>query len=143
CVAQQITVLSSRPDMVSGGDALIRVAAPAATVTLNGHDVTSVFHADAGSLVGLVAGLVDGKNTLIAKSGSRIVKLELTNHPITGPIISGEHLKPYVCMTAESGLGAPLDADCSAASKSEFFYRSTDGAFKPLSNLESTPADLA
>src|SRR5260370_10561465 len=124
-----MTTLSSRADMVSGGDALVEIrnAPPKIQVKLNGVDVSSVFHADAGrgSLVGLVEGLRNGNNTIVAKAGSRTASLTLINHPITGPIVSGEHLKPFVCNTAESGLGKPLDADCSAEAKVENFSRST------------------
>ncbi|MBZ5623257.1 MAG: DUF6351 family protein [Acidobacteriia bacterium] len=147
-----ITSLSSRPEFVSGGDVLIDVktAAPAqkVQVRLNGRDVSAAFRHDAtrGSLVGLVGGLKSGANTVTARAGSENARLELTNHPITGPILSGEHLKPFVCSTEESGLGKPLDADCSAAAKVEYFYRSnsTGGSFKPLPDLNGPrPADLA
>jgi hypothetical protein len=128
-----VTVLSSRPDMVSGGDALIEIrseGAPAGKVQvrLNDRDVSQLFHADAsrGSLVGLVDGLRNGANTIVAKAGSRVASLQVVNHPITGPIVSGDHLKPFVCNTEESGLGAPLDADCSAQMKIEYFYRSNE-----------------
>src|ERR1700704_1311837 len=68
----QITVLSSRPGMVSGGDALVRVAVPAdvalnqTMVRLNGQDVSAMFHSDTAShaLKGLVTGLKVGENTL-------------------------------------------------------------------------------
>src|SRR5882672_7460019 len=94
-----ITTLSSRPDMVSGGDALVEVktATPSGVVvTLNGQDVTKAFHVDParGSLVGLVDGLRVGSNFLVAKAGSRTARLDLTNFPITGPIVSGPHLTP-------------------------------------------------
>ena len=60
-----ITILSSRPDMVSGGDALARVDVPAdvpldqVAVKLNGHDVSGALHPDptAHALTGLVTGL--------------------------------------------------------------------------------------
>lgn len=143
-----LTSLSSRPDMVSGGDSLIEIKTTASKVqvTLNGRDVSKAFHADAarGGFVGLVEGLQNGPNTLVGKAGSETAILRLTNYPIAGPIVSGEHLKPFVCETVESGLGAPLDSDCSAATKFEYFYKSTDGAFKPLANpAGAAPADLA
>jgi len=117
-----VTVLSSRPDMVSGNDALIEIKTTGAQklqVKVNGRDVSQVFHADAarGSMIGLVDGLRAGPNTVIVKAGSATTKLQLVNHPITGPIVSGEHLKPYFCTTEESGLGKPLDTDCSAPTK--------------------------
>lgn len=136
--------------MVSGGDALVEVSTLSAMkaamkATLNGRDVSAAFHADAarGTMVGLVEGLRLGRNTLVVKAGKEAATVVLVNHAISGPILSGVHLKPYVCMTVESGLGPALDADCSAAPKTEFFYRNADGAFKPLSNLESPPSDVA
>jgi hypothetical protein len=129
--ALTISVLSSRPDMVSGGDALIRINAPldSLTVTLNGRDVTSGFKLDNATQtsVGLVEGLRVGANTLNARRGSRSARLDLTNHPITGPIVSGPHLTPFICNTVQSGLDEPLDANCSAATKVEYFYKSTAG----------------
>jgi len=127
-----MTTLSSRPDLVSGGDALVEIRPiHKVEVKLNGRDVSGAFHEDSkrGSMVGLVAGLRLGANTLVAKQGGRTATLELVNHPITGPIVSGEHLKPFVCNTEESGLGPALDADCSAATKIEYFYKTQEGKF--------------
>jgi hypothetical protein len=159
-----ISVLSSRPDMVSGGDALIEIKVPAVdglTVTLNGQEVTRAFEANAArqSVVGLVEGLKVGANRIEARRGSRSARLDLTNYPITGPIVSGEHLKPFLCSTTQSGLGEPLDEDCSAPTKVEYFYRSSTpppvtasgaapafgpSAFKRLENPTGPPpADLA
>src|SRR6186997_1850471 len=51
----EIRTLSSRPDLVSGGDALVEVRAPNGgalnqlTLTLNGKDVTSSLKTDAAS----------------------------------------------------------------------------------------------
>ncbi len=156
-----ITTLSSRPDMVSGGDALVEVktsATSSVVVTLNGKDVSQAFHADParGSLVGLVDGLRAGGNVIVAKAGSRTARLDVTNFPITGPIVSGPHLTPFVCKTVESGLGEPLDADCSAPTRIEYFYKSMQepasdargrgpaaSAFKPLADPAIPPADVA
>jgi hypothetical protein len=130
-----MTTLSSRPDMVSGGDALVEIRPiHKVDVKLNGRDVSKVFREDAkrGSMVGLVAGLRVGANTLVAKESGHTATLELIDHPITGPIVSGEHLKPFVCETEESGLGPALDADCSAATKIEYFYKTQEGKFLPM-----------
>ena len=64
-----IEVLSSRPDQVSGGDALVRVDAPPGlrdklAVLRNGDDVTDAFETRGNHLVGLVEGLGNGENTL-------------------------------------------------------------------------------
>src|SRR5205085_6148526 len=43
----------------------------------------------------------------------------------------------------ESGLGEPLDSDCSARSKTEYFYRTANNTFKPLADLSAPrPSDL-
>ena len=152
----EIRSLSSRADLVSGGDVLIEITPPRGTqstdleLKLNGKDVSSQMKADAvtGHFVGLVTGLAVGPNTLSAKLKSRARvsgELTLTNHPITGPILSGPHLTPYECRTVESGLGEPLDANCSVMTKADYFYRTKDGAFKPWPKVQafSTLPDMA
>ncbi len=143
-----ITTISSRPEFVSGGDALVEVktADPKLEIKLNGQDVRGEFALDKdhGVYRGLVKGLKIGPNTLTAKVGAQTAKLDLVNHAITGPILSGDHLSPFVCKTKESGLGDPLDADCSAVTKIEYFYRTNDGKFNPLADPKGPkPADLA
>jgi hypothetical protein len=161
-----VATLSSRPDMVSGGDALVEIrgariqpgVAPNVSVKVNDRDVSAVFHpnAERKSLTGLVDGLKPGRNTIVAKAGSQTARLEVTNYPNTGPIVSGDHLTPFVCKTVEAGLGQPLDADCSAKTKVEYFYKSTQppaaggrgrgatgGAFKPFDPAAPRPDDVA
>ncbi|MFY9611185.1 MAG: DUF6351 family protein [Blastocatellia bacterium] len=158
-----IKTLSSRPDLVSGGDALVEVKAPPGVLlnqivlTLNGKDVTNQLklHSDTGSFRGLITSMAVGDNTLRAtlrsggksdgKSGKSIqANLTLKNYPITGPILSGPHLAPYECRTVESGLGPPLDSNCSATGKSEYFYRASNNTFKPLTDPAGPrPPDLA
>ncbi|MBK9316890.1 MAG: hypothetical protein IPM55_21990 [Acidobacteria bacterium] len=150
----EIVSLSSRPDLVSGGDTLILIKAPAGiqlgrlSLTLNGKDVTSQLRQDpkTGDHRGLISGLKTGENWLrvTAEPSKAQASLKLINHPITGPVLSGPHLSPYECRTVESGMGEPLDADCSARQKIDYFYRSTDKTFKPLANPTGRrPADLA
>jgi hypothetical protein len=144
--ALTITVLSSRPNMVSGGDALIQVVPrDGVSVTVNGHDVTRALAEDGTRLVGRIENLRNGSNVIEARRGSRTARLELVNHPITGPIVSGEHLQPFVCRTVESGLGDPLDEHCSATTKVEYFYRTNAAtpSYKPLANASERPEDLA
>ena len=126
----QIRVLSSRPEMVTGGDALVRVELPAGVspadvkLTVNGTDAPTRLKADASgrSLTGLVTGLALGSNTLMASAPKKSsAKLTVLNHPITGPLFSGPQEQPFVCMTdtfklqAGGTLGPPLDANCSIA----------------------------
>ena len=156
-------MLSSQPQFVSGGSALIEVAPPEGValsrvkVALNGTDVTARFSttdAAAGSLRGLVDGLTTNPASATGSANTLVVSnldkpdqqtsLELVNYPITGPILSGPHLTPYDCRTVQNGLGAALDADCTATTTLNYFYRTTANAFKPLPNpTGARPADLA
>jgi hypothetical protein len=155
----RIASLSADPTRVTGGDVLVRVDVPrtvsaeALRIERNGDDVTAAFHAGSlqpGRLVGLVDGLTIGRNTIAVvdarrsgKHPKRFAELLLRNHPITGPVFSGPHQTPFICETAKTELGPPLDGDCSAPTRTEFFYRSTQGGFKPLPDPTSRPADLA
>ncbi len=154
----EIKTLSSRPDLVSGGDALIAVKTPAGTelnqltLTLNGKDVTKQLLPDinTNSFRGVISGMTLGENTLQAtvKASGKSAKhlqatLKVTNYPITGPILSGPHLTPYECRTVESGLGQAIDANCSATQKIEYFYWASNNTFKPLTDpTGARPADL-
>ena len=140
-----ITTVSARNDLISGDSALVRVGVPAVLpvtqvgVYLNNVKVTSSFtETPAGShvLQGLVKSLRRGDNTLLARderNQSNSSQLVLTNYAITGPILSGTHIKPYECRTTQNGLGNPLDADCSATAKVSYYYRSSSNNFKVLS----------
>src|SRR3954470_12635107 len=68
----QVSVLSGRPDMITGGDALVSVRAPQGealdkvNIEVNDKNITSVLHRDsaAHTLTGLVSGLKTGDNSL-------------------------------------------------------------------------------
>jgi hypothetical protein len=124
--ALQIQSLSTRAELVSDGDALIRISTPAGTVPesiavmLNGRDVTFGFRrsAAANGWVGLLRDLRLGKNEVVAKTkGEPAARLTLINHPVTGPIIAGSHQTPFVCETEAVGFGPPLDSNCSAKTR--------------------------
>src|ERR1700756_4567209 len=118
-----ITVLSSRPDLVSGDDVLVAIGV-AGPVTLNGTDVTADFSFGAtGKRIGLIKGLNPGANVVKAGNESLVV----TNHPISGPIFSGPHETPFYCMTgrftlpaSKETLGASLDTDCSVKTRIDY-----------------------
>ena len=72
-----VETLSSKPEFVSGGNALVRLRSQAGTlagaqVRLNGADVTSSFKPDpaTGGWLGVVSGMADGSNTLTVSSPS-------------------------------------------------------------------------
>ncbi len=155
-----IRTLSTDPARITGGDVLVQVSFPPAvsrqslSIRLNGRDVSGAFRAGPDTTaVGLVTGLSLGRNTLTVVSRGWDLpeeSLVLTNHPITGPIFSGPHQRPFICETNKfilpvTGvtLGPPLDADCSAATRVDYVYRSRSGALKPLPDPAKRPPDLA
>ena len=101
----QIKTLSVRADLVSGGDALVKIAVPQGAsptslrVRLNGHDITSSFRKQSdGQGLGLVSGLRLGRNTVSAGlPDGRGARLVLTNHPLGGPVFSGPQIHPWTC----------------------------------------------
>jgi Tannase-like family of unknown function (DUF6351) len=170
--AIQISTLSSRPQLVSGGDVLVSIKLPPSIessqlrVTLNGQDITNAFVADGAShsLLGLVTGLRLGKNSLTvwsvnSRAGSARARLTLTNYPSTGPIISGPHQEPFICTAAQykiySGLygiepiddttlGPPTDVQCSFPTKITYLYMPKGGtALKPLPDAKVLPQDVS
>jgi len=137
----QVSVVSSRADMVTGGNALVRVALPegtspdTVTVRVDGRDVTAAFRAvSEAALEGIVTDLAVGMNHVAVGTGDGAsVELEVRNYPLTGPVLSGPHQAPFVCQTEEfelvSGerLGRPVDDDCSVVRRVDYAYRSVDG----------------
>ncbi len=93
--APEILVLSNRADLISGGDALVEIKWPTGTdtttaqVALNGVSVESSFGLRDGRYMGLVTNLKNGDNLLTAQVPGAAAQITITNHPITGPIISG------------------------------------------------------
>ena len=146
--APTIKSLSTRADMVSGGDVLLEIGLPAgvspATLTVNvgGRDVTSQFTARStagGRIIGLVNGLAGGNNTVTASAGGSTSTLVVNNHAIGGPVYSGAQILPWVCATpaaqAASGNTAATnasglttnatDAQCNIATEFKLYYKTT------------------
>ena len=148
-----LRVLSSRNDMVSGGDALVEVSGAAGpiTATLNGANITTALRpAGQGALRGLITGLKLGENRLEVRQGGRRAALTVTNWPLSGPIFAGPKEAPFVCMTQNFNLpvtggtlGPATDANCSAPTRVDYIYRTTGGAFRPWPKTPARPADLA
>ena len=153
----KITTISNRPDMLSGGDALIGIDLPEQTaiIKLNGDDISHAFKSGAAAhnLTGLVTGLRPGRNNVqvfLARDAQPAAELELTNHSINGPVFSGPQEQPFICQTDKfklpdgTFLGAPLDANCSVKTVVQYVYRSTENdAVKVLPWGNSLPSDVA
>jgi hypothetical protein len=120
----RVEVVSNRADLVSGGDALVRINRGDVRVELGGRDVTSAFRTQPdGSLLGLVEGLRAGENTLTARSRWFASRITITNHPVGGPVFAGPQVRPWVCGTERAGLGPATDAQCNAPTRYTFHYR--------------------
>ncbi|MGH9187706.1 MAG: DUF6351 family protein [Acidimicrobiales bacterium] len=91
-----------------------------------------------GTWTGVVTGLFEGPNHLLATAagaqGTRTVALTVTNHPISGPIISGPHQQPFYCQTDDAGLGQPVDGDCFAPTQVHWYARDVLGQFHLLAS---------
>jgi hypothetical protein len=135
--APRIQVLSTRADLVSAGDAYVRVTLPRGVgasrlrLTAGRRDVTRVLKQTNGrTLDGVVGGLPVGRVPLTARirSGSA-ARLFVTNHPIGGPIFAGPQIQPWTCPQGAK------DRQCDQPPAYRFVYlpkgAPTDGAALP------------
>lgn len=163
------------PAYVSGGETLVKVEVGAGvdlaaiSVSVDGVPVERIAPAPpdrlgrpANGLLALVTGLALGDNEIVATlDGEEVAMLTVTNWPVEGPIFSGEHLEPYLCLAQLApangrpsvfpiGNGQSLDGqdfgeDCSMETRIDFVYR-TNGeraAWKPLLAPTPLPTDMA
>jgi hypothetical protein len=140
-----LEVLSSRPELVSGSDALVRIAGAhgVPAVTVDGKDVSGVFKSDSrGGWVGLVDGLKDGDNRLVAKAGGSEAALTLKNHPLNATLFAGPQQTPFLCENESHGLAPAKDDSCAAPSMIRYFYRNKGGDWKPFDPKAARPADI-
>ncbi len=142
-----VQVLSSMPQLVTGGDALVKIngATAAPTVTVGGVDVSAQFKGDATKgWTGYVTGLKDGNNDLTAKAGADTATVTLVNRPTNGTLFAGPQQAPFVCETEGNKLGKALDANCSANTIVEYRYKSkTDNMWKSFNPTAARPMDIA
>jgi hypothetical protein len=120
-----MSVLSSAPHLVTGGNVLVDIRFQARDfrvpeLSLNGGAITQ--QADDSAILNdvdanadsspdvrvmrtLIQGLRLGENTLSAVLHGSETQITVINYPITGPVISGPQQSPYVCL----GMLAPDD----------------------------------
>ena len=148
----ELRTLSTRADLVSGGDVLVQVVVPATVasgklaVSVNGRDVSADFKlsARANTFLGVVKDLPIGKSEVAAgaRGQKAAVTLTVMNHPLAGPVMGGPHQAPFVCETQAFGFGQPLDAGCSVATRVEYFYRSNAAPSGPSNVAVQPGADV-
>jgi hypothetical protein len=138
----RIEVLSNRADLISGGDALVEVVAPAGaglpSVHVDGRDVSAAFHRVAsGRVLGLVTGLRVGTNTLTARAGGKAARIVIRNAPAGGPVFSGPQIAPWTCQA-----GA-VDAKCNQPVSYSLLYLPVGGStFQTYDSANPPPAAL-
>ncbi len=158
--AVQLAALSTRPWLVTGGDVLIGMTVDASSipvetpkVSLNGEDVTARFNqTGSGRWQALLTDLPLGDSELRAESGEGpAANLQLTNYPVSGPILSGEHEAPFYCQTEAfelvvgGTLGAARDSQCFADTRIDYVYYSMqEASYLPYPPTEDAgPDDVA
>ena len=155
--APTLSLLSSRPDTVSDGSALVEVSvssvaqAASVKVMLGSTDITSQFKAtSATTMVGLVDGLQTGQNSIAASVGGASTTLQVVNASRNGPNFSGTQQSPFICTTDKfilpdgSNLGPPTDASCNAPTKVLYLYMPTGGtSLKVLPSTTQLPSDMS
>jgi hypothetical protein len=146
-LAVSLAVRSTRPELVTGGDALIEVSvagAPAdvVQVVLDGRDVTDQLPVVGAARRGVVSGLPEGPAELVARRGEEVLAtLTIVNHETTGPLFSGPHVELLACSTVQLGLGPPTDEDCSAPTRTSWWYLGGDGVWHQLVEGSEPPPD--
>lgn len=133
-----VQTISSPPEFVTAGTALLQIALPAGTtssntsVTANGKPINVALAAgpSPSTLIGVVQGLPDGisqvvVNTTDAQGNAHTGNLSVTSTARTSSVIVPP-VTPLICRTTAFGLGAPVDADCNAPVQYTYLYRSTD-----------------
>jgi hypothetical protein len=134
----EVQILSSRPEIVSGGNVLVEVKSPGPgwQAHLNQRDVTAAFHltGEPNRYRARLDGLRIGPNTLAVNFKNLTSRIEIVNHSLAGPIFSGPHQEPFVCQTEASGLGPATSVDCDAPTVVEYYYKSTD-ELPPLDSI--------
>jgi len=116
--------------MVTGDDTLVQISGPSVDsvqVRLNGEAPKQFprWGTETGNVMSRIEGLKAGRNTLDVEAEGQTTRIELMNHPRTGPVFSGRHQTPFFCETEQAGLGSPLDDHCSVETQVDYYYKST------------------
>ena len=176
-VADGDVVLSTVPtpaEYVSGGDVMLRVDVAShidladVSLSVEGGAVEMApapedrLGRPRHGLLARVSGMARGPNEIVASVGRHeAASLTVTNWPIQGPIFSGEHLEPYLCLDQlaptdagprvfQIGNGETLDGvghgeHCSLPTRVDYVYVMADDgdAFMPLDDPARLPQGVA
>lgn len=164
-----LELVSSPPHLVTGGSTLLEMRyqgedrAPKLLLNGRAYDWMPASAGNGEETVTrvLITGLSDGHNQIDAQLGNSEARLSLVNYPITGPVISGQHQQPYLCLrdlapmtngnARRFAIGngefldvAEQDENCSVPTRVDYVYRTADNErFAPLPHTNNMPADVA
>ena len=141
----RIHVVSNRADLISAGDALVRIEGRAhikmarIRVTAGRRDVTRAFRRRAnGRIEGLVTGLKVGRTVLKARApGRRAARAAVINHPNGGPVLSGPQVQPWQCQAGAT------DTQCNQPPSYAYSYKSSVTGQFAAYDPKSPPPDVA
>ena len=137
----EIHVLSTRADLISGGEALVAIRGARSLrgleVTAAGKSQTKRFELVGGTPEGVVKGLPRGRSRIVVRRGREGARLRVTNHPSGGPIFSGPQLKPWQCQQGAT------DAKCDQPPTYSYLYMPTNGSSLQPYDPEHPPSDVA
>ena len=150
-----LRVVSSRPDIVSGPDALVEadlrnLDPQRVTVFINGKRSSARLARDGGGRrLFKASGLTPGDNRIDLRLANKMIASQrLRAFPIGGPIFSGPRQQPWICQTDRfklpdgTTLAKSSGPDCSAPTVVSYVYRSKTERFLPLPDPRTRPDDL-
>jgi hypothetical protein len=152
--ALEIQVLSSPPQLATGGDALIQITGLTRfpTVSLRGRDVRVDLRTDPndpGKWIGVLYGLIDGNNEVTVQSGRDMATTNIVNSPINSTLFAGPQDAPFLCELDAFGFKPtnttkldPRNADCAVSPQVAYYYRNTKGEWKPFDANAARPGDI-
>jgi hypothetical protein len=137
----RVTVVSTKPRYVTGGDVLLRVRPASANPRFSvGRERLTATELGDGDWV--VRGLRNGPVRVRVQAGDRSASIVVVNHPISGPVFSGPHV-PMLCTQPEVAARASARATCAGSTTTTYLYRTTGGQFREVSGPDQQPGDLA
>ncbi|WP_323752711.1 DUF6351 family protein [Marinobacter sp.] len=117
-----IEVLSNRKDLISGGNALVRITTAEGLpgrIRINGEITQSIpFSTSLTEWNGIIDGLKVGENKVeVVFADQSVLDTTITNHPLGGPIFSGPQVSPWSCNNPNA-----VDSQCNQAPTYSFKY---------------------
>ena len=124
----RIEVLSNRADLISAGDAMVRITLPDRAKTWtprvligNRKVVTGQLERTSPTTMqGLVSGFKNGRNLLqVRLKDGTAAGIIVTNHPQGGPVFAGPQIQPWICQKKA------VDAQCNQPPEYAYYYKPT------------------